>query len=271
MVRLMVTTAAYRQSSRVTPGVAGARSRQPAAGPRAAVSPRRRGDPRPGVGGGRAVERQDVRAAGAARRSRRLACRRPSATAWTGRPARARTATAARSTRVAADEPLPVDGHLRCAQPRGLQPRRSRTNTPLQALVTLNDPVYVEAAQALARRMIREAGPDGGGQDRATASACAWPGRQRRPSGSGWRNCTSEARAALRGRRRPRPRRWPPFRSARCLRAPTAGRRGRLDRRGQRVAQPRRDVHEAIGDEDSKALTPCPSPSDCPQGGERGD
>ena len=32
--------------------------------------------------------------------------------------------------------------------------RRIRTNTPLQALVTLNDPVYIEAAQALARRMI---------------------------------------------------------------------------------------------------------------------
>jgi len=32
--------------------------------------------------------------------------------------------------------------------------RRVRTNTPLQALVTLNDPVYVECAQALARRMI---------------------------------------------------------------------------------------------------------------------
>ena len=30
---------------------------------------------------------------------------------------------------------------------------RIQTNTPLQALVTLNDPVYVEAAQALARRM----------------------------------------------------------------------------------------------------------------------
>jgi hypothetical protein len=32
--------------------------------------------------------------------------------------------------------------------------RRARTNTPLQALVTLNDPVYIEAAQALARRMV---------------------------------------------------------------------------------------------------------------------
>jgi hypothetical protein len=34
--------------------------------------------------------------------------------------------------------------------------RRPRTNTPLQALVTLNDPVFVEAAQALARRIILE-------------------------------------------------------------------------------------------------------------------
>jgi hypothetical protein len=36
--------------------------------------------------------------------------------------------------------------------------RRIRSNTPLQALVTLNDPVYVEAAQALARRIVKEGG-----------------------------------------------------------------------------------------------------------------
>jgi uncharacterized protein DUF1553/uncharacterized protein DUF1549/cytochrome c len=37
--------------------------------------------------------------------------------------------------------------------------RRTRTNTPLQSLTTLNDPVFVEAAQALARRILSEGGP----------------------------------------------------------------------------------------------------------------
>jgi hypothetical protein len=36
--------------------------------------------------------------------------------------------------------------------------RRTSTNTPLQSLVTLNDPVYVEAAQSLARRALGQAG-----------------------------------------------------------------------------------------------------------------
>ena len=36
--------------------------------------------------------------------------------------------------------------------------RRSKSNTPLQALVTLNDPVFIEAAQALARRLVKHSG-----------------------------------------------------------------------------------------------------------------
>ncbi len=43
--------------------------------------------------------------------------------------------------------------------------KRSRSNTPLQALTLLNDPVYVEAAQAFARRIVAEQ-PNAGVDDR---------------------------------------------------------------------------------------------------------
>jgi len=44
------------------------------------------------------------------------------------------------------------DAYLTCS-------RRQRSNTPLQALNLLNDPLFFEAAQGLALRMVREAGP----------------------------------------------------------------------------------------------------------------
>jgi hypothetical protein len=50
--------------------------------------------------------------------------------------------------------------------------RRIRTNTPLQAFVTLNDPVYVEAAQALARRVVKEGGTRAEGRARYGLRLC---------------------------------------------------------------------------------------------------
>ena len=45
------------------------------------------------------------------------------------------------------------NGDLACA-------RRPRSNTPLSALTSLNEPIFVEAAQALAQRVLREGGAD---------------------------------------------------------------------------------------------------------------
>src|SRR5262249_54252461 len=118
-------------------------------------------------------------------------------------------------------------------------PRRARTNTPLQALATLNDPAFVECATALAGRMIAE----GGGRAARDARGARVPPLPRARAGGGR---ARGARPALRGR-------------ARGLRRAASGRgdarrregarafarpdraRG-LDGRGERAPQPRRDA-----------------------------
>jgi len=42
--------------------------------------------------------------------------------------------------------------------------RRERTNTPLQALVTLNDPQFIEAARALGQKAMKEGGANAAGR-----------------------------------------------------------------------------------------------------------
>lgn len=50
--------------------------------------------------------------------------------------------------------------------------RRVPTNTPLQAFVTLNDPVFVECAQALARRIMKDGGTDADARIRFALQLC---------------------------------------------------------------------------------------------------
>lgn len=58
------------------------------------------------------------------------------------------------------------------------QMRRVATNTPLQALVTMNDPVYLEAAGALAKRMIADRADDCLRAERGLRLALIRPARE---------------------------------------------------------------------------------------------
>ena len=70
-----------------------------------------------------------------------------------------------------------VDGaSTRHYSPVWLVPRRERTNTPLQALNLMNDPVFFEAAQGLAYRIMRES--SGGFRQRLNHAYAITLGRQ---------------------------------------------------------------------------------------------
>ncbi len=55
--------------------------------------------------------------------------------------------------------PPPMMLNFDAAERHSCTVKRQKTSTPLQALVTLNDPQFVEAARVLAQQMMREGGP----------------------------------------------------------------------------------------------------------------
>jgi len=154
MIRLMVNSAAYRQSSRVSPELAAQDpdNRLLARGPRfrlaaetirdqalfvsGLLSPKRYGPPvrppQPKMG---------------------LSAAFGSGTDWETSPGEDRHRRALYTT-WRRSNPYPSMATFDAPNREVCLVRRERSNTPLQALVTLNDPVYIEAAQALARRMV---------------------------------------------------------------------------------------------------------------------
>ena len=155
LLRLMVTSAAYRQSSRVTPELA---SQDPdnrllARGPRFRLSAEMIRDQALAVSGllsgkmyGPPVKPPQPKMG--------LAAAFGSGTDWETSSGEDRHRRAL-YTMWRRSNPYPSMTTFDAPNREVCLVRRERSNTPLQALVTLNDPVYIEAAQALAREMMK--------------------------------------------------------------------------------------------------------------------
>ncbi len=158
LLRLMVTSAAYRQSSKETPEL---RKRDPfnrllARGPRFRLSAEMVRDQALAIGGllSRKMYGPPVQPP---RPNLGLASAFGGSTDWQTSPGedkfRRGLYTSWRRT-----TPYPSMTTFDASSREVCTMRRIRTNTPLQALVTLNDPVYIEAAQAVSRRIVSGAG-----------------------------------------------------------------------------------------------------------------
>jgi hypothetical protein len=154
MLKLMVTSAAYRQSSRVTPELLAKDpdNRLLARGPRFRLSAETIRDQAMFVSGllsakmyGPPVKPPQPKMG--------LSAAFGSATDWETSAGEDRYRRAIYTT-WRRSNPYPSMATFDAPNREVCTVRRDRSNTPLQALVTMNDPVYVEAAQALARRMI---------------------------------------------------------------------------------------------------------------------
>ena len=150
MQRRIVLSATYRQSSAATPRGASrirrtlARARPAYRLARRADSRQRAGRERPARAHDRRPERLPLPAARALGRARHAQCDDVRA------GPRRRPATAAASTRCGSgSSPPPSAISFDAAERLFCMVSRQRTSTPLQALVLLNDPQYVEAARVL--------------------------------------------------------------------------------------------------------------------------
>lgn len=165
LLRLMVTSATYRQSSRVTPELAASDpdNRLLARGPRFRLSAEMIRDQALAAGGLLSPKRYGPPVKPLQPRLG-LSAAFGSGTDWETSMGEDRYRRAIYTT-WRRSNPYPSMATFDAPNREVCLVRRERSNTPLQALVTLNDPVYIEAAQALAARMMTAGGTP---EDRAT-------------------------------------------------------------------------------------------------------
>ena len=165
MQRLIVTSATYRQSSKVTPALLekDPENRLLARGPRVRLPAELIRDTALAASG--LLERSDRRPERAAVSAAGTLGGDGVRRGLLGPALRAEPRQGPVSPRhvhaLEADGSAGVAGDVRRARSREkCTARRGQTNTPLQALALLNDPTYVEAARALAQRALLEGGKD---------------------------------------------------------------------------------------------------------------
>ena len=159
LVRLIVCSATYRQSSRVTPELArrDPRNRLLARGPRFRISAEMIRDQALAVAG-LLSHKMDGPSVRPPRPNLGLRAAFGGSTDWKTSPGADRYRRGL-YTRWRRTTPYPSMTTFDAPSREVCTIRRIRTDTPLQALVTLNDPVYIEAAQAVARRIVASGGP----------------------------------------------------------------------------------------------------------------